>query len=129
MGKSKKSNMTSLKHGASGRKPFVPGINVNRRRPERLEFLVYIEVKWQPDADDELRDRLVAAEAKQARELADAGFIRRLWRIPGRWANWGLWEASDATELHNAISSLPLFRWFSVEVHPLASHPSDPGNR
>ena len=55
-----------------------------------------------------------------------AGRIRRLWRIPGRRANWGLWEAPDASELHAAIRSLPFFPWLQVDVHPLAAHPSDP---
>jgi muconolactone delta-isomerase len=44
---------------------------------------------------------------------------------PGRWANWGLWEAEDATALHEAISSLPLWPWMSVTVHPLAVHVND----
>lgn len=92
-----------------------------------MEFLVNVEVKWPADGDEALRADLVAAEGTRAAELAAAGTIKRLWRIPGRWANWGLWEADDATALHQAISSLPLFPWLSVEVVPLARHPSDPG--
>ena len=91
-----------------------------------MEFLVNIEVDWPPDGDAEERARLVAAEGARAAELAAQGTIKRLWRIPGRWANWGVWETDDATALHEALSSLPLFPWFSVEVHPLAAHPSDP---
>lgn len=91
-----------------------------------MEFLVRIEVGWPADGDQAERERLVRAESGRARELAEAGIIKRLWRIPGRWANWGLWSASDATALHAAIASLPFFPWLSVEVHPLAAHPSDP---
>jgi muconolactone D-isomerase len=91
-----------------------------------MEFLVHIEVLWPPDGDATRRDALVAAEGARARELAEQGTIVRLWRIPGRWANWGLWSAADATALHAAISSLPLYPWLSVTVHPLAAHPSDP---
>jgi muconolactone D-isomerase len=91
-----------------------------------MEFLVRIETKWPPDADPDELARLTAAERQRARELAEAGIIRRMWRTPGRRANWGLWEARDATELHIAIGSLPLFAWLDVEVHPLAVHPSDP---
>jgi muconolactone D-isomerase len=40
-----------------------------------------------------------------------------------------LWEAENIDELHNAISSLPLFPHLSVHVHALASHPSDPGTK
>lgn len=92
-----------------------------------MEFLVHITVNWPPNGDPELKQQLIAQEGKRARELAEAGTIRRLWRIPGRWANVGLWEAPDATLLHEALSSLPLFPWAKTEVQPLARHPSDPG--
>jgi muconolactone D-isomerase len=94
-----------------------------------MEFLVEIEVQYPPSGDPAERARLIEAEAKRAAELAEAGIIRRLWRIPGRWANAGLWEAPDATALHNAISSLPFYPWLKVTVHPLAEHPSDPQKR
>jgi muconolactone delta-isomerase len=32
-----------------------------------MEFLVNVEIEWPPDGDP-----------------------KRLWRVPGRWANWGL---------------------------------------
>jgi muconolactone delta-isomerase len=41
-------------------------------------------------------------------------------------ANWGVWEAQDATALHAAIGSLPFFPYLEVEVIPLAAHPTDP---
>lgn len=91
-----------------------------------MEFLVRIQTNWPPHGPADEFSRLTTAERRRARELAEAGTIRRMWRIPGRRANWGLWEATDATELHAAISSLPLFPWLDVEVHSLALHPSDP---
>lgn len=91
-----------------------------------MEFLVNVEVIWPPDGDEEKRSQLVAAEKIRASELSADGTIKRLWRIPGRWANWGVWAAEDATSLHEALASLPLFPWMSIEVHPLAAHPSDP---
>lgn len=91
-----------------------------------MEFLVHMEVHWPADGDPERRDRLFAAERARGQELARAGVMKRLWRIPGRWANWGLWEAPEATALHEALTSLPLWPWMSVEVHPLAEHANDP---
>lgn len=91
-----------------------------------MEFLVEIEVQWPADSDKERHAALVVAEAKRAAELAAAGFIKRVWRIPGRWANVGLWEAADATALHDAIASLPFYPWLKVVVRPLAAHPNDP---
>ena len=91
-----------------------------------MEFLVHIEVRYSPDADQEKRELLGVAERARAAELAELGIIKRLWRVPGRSANYGLWSAVDADALHAAISSLPLFPWLDVEVIPLAEHPSDP---
>ncbi len=91
-----------------------------------MEFLVEIDVQWPPDGDPQRRAQLVEAETKRAAELAAKGILKRVWRIPGRWANFGLWEASDATALHEAISSLPFFPWLKVVVRPLAVHPNDP---
>lgn len=92
------------------------------------EYLVSIEVLWPPEGDRELRDRLIAEERETAARLAESGIIVRLWRVPGRWANWGIWRAANVEQLHDAIASLPFFPWLSVTVHPLALHPSDPGS-
>lgn len=92
-----------------------------------MEFLVQIKVNWPPNGDPALKERLMAAEVSRARELAEAGKVHRLWRVPGRWANVGIWDAKDASDLHEAISSLPLFPWLDVTVTALAKHPSDPG--
>lgn len=91
-----------------------------------MEFLVNIEIEWPPEADDTRRDEIFAAELARGQQLARDGVMKRLWRVPGRWANWGLWEAEDATALHAALSSLPLWPWMDVTVHPLARHVNDP---
>jgi muconolactone D-isomerase len=92
-----------------------------------MDFLVRIDVNLPPDTAPERRDQLVAAEAVRARELAASGAIFRLWRIPGRWSNVGVWRAADATGLHETLSSLPLYPWLDIQVTPLAYHPNDPG--
>lgn len=92
-----------------------------------MDFLVAMDVNLPRDTEPGRRDALITAEAARARELAEKGVIYRLWRIPGRWSNVGIWRAADATALHEAISSLPLYPWLSVEVTALAHHPNDPG--
>jgi muconolactone D-isomerase len=93
-----------------------------------MEYLLHIRVTWPPDGDPEERQRRIAAEGVRARELAAEGRIRRIWRIPGQWANWSIWEAPDATSIHEAVTSLPMWPYLDVEVHPLAAHPNDPGS-
>ena len=91
-----------------------------------MEFLVHIEVRWPVDGSPDQFAGLNTAERARSAELAADGRVRRLWRVPGRRANWGIWEAADATELHAALTSLPLHPWMEIEVIPLAAHPNDP---
>ncbi|WP_199435504.1 muconolactone Delta-isomerase [Qaidamihabitans albus] len=91
-----------------------------------MEFLVHIEIRWPADAPEEDRERIFAEECEQGQQLARDGLLRRVWRVPGRWANWSLYEATDATELHRALTTLPLYPWMDIEVHALAEHPNDP---
>jgi muconolactone D-isomerase len=86
------------------------------------EFLVEIEIEFPPSMPDDERTAILAAEAERGRELRDAGSIARMWRVPGRRANVGLWEAADASELHELLSSLPVFPWMNIHVRPLAEH-------
>ena len=91
-----------------------------------MEFLVNIEIVWPPDEPEERRAAIFAEELEQGRRLAAAGQLRRLWRVPGRWANWSLYDVADATELHACLTSLPLYPWMDITVHALAQHPNDP---
>ena len=94
---------------------------------DAAEYLVHIEVNWPPDGSVTRRDLLMEAERARGQELVAAGVIRRLWRVPGRWANWGVWRAASPDDLHAALASLPFFPWLDIEVIPLAGHPNDPG--
>jgi muconolactone D-isomerase len=88
-----------------------------------VEFLVAIDVRLpERPSEDEIAS-LVEAERERGAELRKRGTIVRIWRIPGRMSNVGVWSAADATALHEAITSLPLSRWFQVQVTPLAVHP------
>lgn len=91
-----------------------------------MEFLVHIEIVWPADTEPGRKEAVFQQELERGQALARAGQLRRIWRIPGRWANWSLYDVADATELHDALSSLPLYPWMSIEVHALAQHPNDP---
>ncbi len=90
-----------------------------------MDFLVHMEVA-RIEGGDEREEKLREQEAARSRELAKEGILLRLWRVPGRRENWGIWNADDPDRLHDALSSLPLFRYLTITVHPLASHPNDP---
>jgi muconolactone D-isomerase len=90
-----------------------------------VEFLVQIDVTLPASLPLDERQRLLAAELERGRALKAAGSIKAIWRIPGALRNVGIWEAADATELHDLISSLPLFPYLRSTVTALARHPID----
>jgi muconolactone D-isomerase len=91
-----------------------------------VKFLVQIDVRLPGNLTDAERAELLEAELERGRALVDAGVIWAIWRIPGALRNVGVWEAADATELHEHLTSLPVFRWVTAEVTPLADHPLQP---
>lgn len=92
-----------------------------------MEFLVNITLRWSDGMSDEMKERVSREERAHAAELIAKGHLVRMWRVPGRFENWGLWRAKDATELHEIISGLPAFPWMiNVNVHPMAKHAVDP---
>ncbi|WP_199432001.1 muconolactone Delta-isomerase [Qaidamihabitans albus] len=90
-----------------------------------MEFLVRTENLLPPDTPDDTRERLRRAERERAQQLREAGVLKRLWRVPGRNATVGLYEADDPATLHEALTSLPMWKWMDVTVEALATHPQE----
>jgi muconolactone D-isomerase len=95
----------------------------------RMEFLVEVDVALPADLDEARRSDLLAAELARGSALAEAGVLRAIWRVPGRLANRAIWSAPDATALHEALVSLPLWPYMDVAVTPLARHALAPSCR
>lgn len=94
-----------------------------------MEFLVRQNNRMPSDPESQrLREELRVAERKRAQELRDEGILVRLWRVPGTRDAIGLYAAEDATVLHDALSSLPLFPWLEIDIQPLATHPQEQAN-
>ena len=90
-----------------------------------MEFLVRFEVNAPESMAPKERERLRSLERVRAAEFREQGVLKRLWRVPGRRAVIGLWDAADATALHEALASLPMFPWMDVTIEPLAMHPQE----
>jgi muconolactone D-isomerase len=90
-----------------------------------MEFLVRFETAQPASMSDAERERLRVIERERAMELRAAGTLIRLWRLPGRRGGIGLWNADDATALHEALASLPMFPWTDNTVELLATHPQE----
>lgn len=91
-----------------------------------MEFLVHIKLAW-GDMTPAQKEQMSKDEHRRAAELIEAGHLVRMWRVPCRFENWGLWRAKNATELHEVITSLPAYPiMHDIDVLPLAKHAVDP---
>jgi muconolactone D-isomerase len=92
-----------------------------------MDFLVRLRNDLPPDTPAERSSGLRDAEKARAMELRDAGILVKLWRVPGSQEAVGLFAAADATQLHEALASLPMFPWQTITVEALATHPQETG--
>jgi muconolactone D-isomerase len=88
-------------------------------------FHVRMDVAIPHDLDPAERDKLVATEKARALELQRSGVWPHLWRVVGRYSNISVFDVGSTDELHAILSSLPLYPFMTIEVTPLATHPSD----
>lgn len=89
-----------------------------------MRFLVRLEAQLSDLNPAEL-DRLNAAEQARGIALREAGVIEHIWRVEGRRANIGVWQAPHRAALDGALDSLPLRPWLEVaEVTALLPHPA-----
>jgi muconolactone D-isomerase len=84
-----------------------------------------MDVSLPHDLDPGRRAELVAAERDRALELQKLGVWPHLWRVVGRYSNISVFDVPTNDELHAVLSSLPLWEFMTVQVTPLAQHPSD----
>lgn len=87
-------------------------------------FQVQITVRVPHDADKDAIRSLSETEIELARTLQREGKWLHIWRIAGKWANTSIFNVDDADELHDILSSLPLFPYMEIEVIALSRHPA-----
>ncbi len=86
-------------------------------------FAVRMTVDLPLDMDPAARAELLATEQAYSQELQRSGKWPHLWRVVGEYANL-VFDVSSNAELHELLWNLPLFRYMSIAVTPLAPHPS-----
>lgn len=88
-------------------------------------FAVTMNVELPLDMKPGERTDVLAREKAYSHELQRAGKWRHIWRPVGQYSNLSIFDVVDNAELHDVLWNLPLFRYMTIEVTPLATHPSD----
>jgi muconolactone D-isomerase len=86
-------------------------------------FHVYMTVRIPYGTDPEIITKLSVDEHAHAKELQEQGKWLHLWRVAGKFANVSVFKVRDPGELHEILSSLPLYPFMEVEVTTLCHHP------
>ncbi|HWT99686.1 MAG TPA: muconolactone Delta-isomerase [Terriglobales bacterium] len=87
-------------------------------------FHVTMSVRLPHDMPVDTATELKATERNIAQKLQREGKWRHLWRVAGRYANVSVFDVRDVQELHDILSSLPLFPYMDIAVTALCRHPS-----
>jgi muconolactone D-isomerase len=87
-------------------------------------FHVQMDVRLPHDMPVEKADQLKKTERERAQALQREGKWRHLWRIAGRYSNISVFDVASPQELHDILSTLPLFPFMDISVTPLCRHPS-----
>ena len=87
-------------------------------------FQVEMDVRLPHDMPAEGADELKRVEKARCQQLMRDGTWRHLWRIAGRYANVSIFDVASHDELHDILTSLPLFSFMAIKVTALCRHPS-----
>ncbi|WP_072801544.1 muconolactone Delta-isomerase [Rhodococcoides yunnanense] len=88
-------------------------------------YAVKMDVALPLDLDADVRTDTLAKEKAYSQELQRGGEWVNIWRLVGQYSNLSIFDVRDNARLHEILWNLPLFPYMTIEVTPLAQHPSD----
>ncbi|MEV0704795.1 muconolactone Delta-isomerase [Saccharopolyspora sp. NPDC050389] len=88
-------------------------------------FAVKMDVDLPVEMDPAVKADTLAREKAYSQELQQGGEWVHLWRCVGQYSNLSVFDVADNERLHEILWNLPLFPYMTIEVTPLAQHPSD----
>ncbi|MBB5159804.1 muconolactone Delta-isomerase [Saccharopolyspora phatthalungensis] len=88
-------------------------------------FAVQMDIDLPVEMDPAVKADTLAREKAYSQELQQAGEWVHIWRCVGRYSNLSIFDVADNDRLHEILWNLPLFPYMTIEVTPLARHPSD----
>lgn len=83
-----------------------------------VEMDVHIPESWDEDKKKSFMER----EKETSQEWQQSGKWKYLWRVAGRYSNISVLEVESPEELHEILSSLPLFPYMTLKVTSICKH-------
>lgn len=87
-------------------------------------FMAEMDVVIPLDFDAGEAARLKTDEKARFQELQAAGTWRHIWRVVGHYANVSVFDVESSAQLHDLLTSLPLYPFMTIKVTALCRHPS-----
>lgn len=87
-------------------------------------YLVRMDVNIPRDLPAAEANEIKAREKAYSQDLQRDGRWKSLWRVVGEYANYSVFDVASNDELHQLLQGLPLFPFMTIQVTPLAAHPS-----
>lgn len=87
-------------------------------------FMVQMDLTIPLDYDVDKFAALKQAEKQKFQELQKADTWRHIWRVVGVYSNVSIFDVESNAQLHDILTSLPLYPFMAIRVTPLCRHPS-----
>lgn len=87
-------------------------------------FLARMDVQFPPHLSAEDVTRMQGLEKEYSQALQREGRLASIWRVVGEYANYSVFDVESNDELHQILSSFPMYPFMKIKVTPLAKHPN-----
>lgn len=87
-------------------------------------FMVQMDLTVPLDYDADKFAALKQAEKEKFQDLQKAGIWRHIWRVVGLYSNVSIFDVESNAQLHDILTSLPLYPFMAIRVTALCRHPS-----
>lgn len=87
-------------------------------------FLARMDVHFPAHLSAEDVTRMQGLEKEYSHALQQEGRLASIWRVAGEYANYSVFNVGSNDELHQILSSFPMYPFMTIKVTPLAQHPN-----
>ena len=89
-----------------------------------MVYVVEMDVNIPETWDEDKKKSFMQREQETSQKWQNSGKWKYLWRVAGRYSNISVLEVESPDELHEILSSLPLFPYMTIKVTSVCKHPN-----